>query len=436
MKPGDEVPFLDGMDFGLGIDTLQLIPRGSGVIDAKGAPPSAVAGGAGDTIVFQLLRTESYEDYQSALNLDASVSAVFGLFGGNATFKFGESQKFHSFSQFLVASINVTKAFKKIPKPQLDPDSDAGALIGNGDRDRFRQEFGDMFVLGARMGGAYYAVFEFTAQSEEDAKTLSASLDMGEFGVFATSDKFSQSINSFKGNSRLTIHAFQTGGSEEVQQTNVDAIVDKAKNFASELGDTGVPFLAQVQDYASLKLPAPPNFVDIQAAADVLANYATLRNQIVQKINDIEYIQLHPEEFVNVAGFPLQDNLQKLITALNQLKQNASQCVNSIKDCKFANVEIPTVNLPQRIPGGPPPPVRQVQIPDWGDMETADVGGDDPRTGVHTPSAQELGLVLNEVQQVMPHGTEGDIISTSPPVGTLVNVGTVVTITVLRGGDR
>ena len=180
----------------------------------------------------------------------------------------------------------------------------------------------------------------------------------------------------------------------------------------------------------------PPNFVDIQAAADVLANYATLRNQIVQKINDIEYIQLHPEEFVNVAGFPLQDNLQKLITALNQLKQNASQCVNSIKDCKFANVEIPTVNLPQRIPGGPPPPVRQVQIPDWGDMETADVGGDDPRTGVHTPSAQELGLVLNEVQQVMPHGTEGDIISTSPPVGTLVNVGTVVTITVLRGGDR
>jgi hypothetical protein len=48
-----------------------------------------------------------------------------------------------------------------------------------------------MFVLGVRMGGAYYAVFEFTATSEEEAKNLSASLDAGAFGVFATSDKFS-----------------------------------------------------------------------------------------------------------------------------------------------------------------------------------------------------------------------------------------------------
>ncbi len=28
MRPGTKVPFLDGMDFGKGIDTLQLIPRG------------------------------------------------------------------------------------------------------------------------------------------------------------------------------------------------------------------------------------------------------------------------------------------------------------------------------------------------------------------------------------------------------------------------
>ena len=129
MKPGSEVPFLDGMDFGKGVDTLELTPRGIGVADANGAQPAAVSGGGGDTIVFRLQRTESVEDLYSALNLNTSVAAVFGLFGGDATFDFAESQRFHSFSQFAVASITVTKAFKKIPRPQLDPASDAAELV-------------------------------------------------------------------------------------------------------------------------------------------------------------------------------------------------------------------------------------------------------------------------------------------------------------------
>jgi hypothetical protein len=337
------------MDFGKGVDTLQLIPRGFGVNDTNGSQPVPVLGGAGDTIVFQLARVESYEDFHSALNLDASISAVMGLFGGNVTFNFAEAQKFHSFSQYLVASITVTKAFKEIPKPQLDPSTDAGQLLSNGNNQRFAEEFGDMFVLGARMGGAYYAVLEFTAKTEEDVTNIKASLDAGEFGVFATSDKFSQNISSFKGNTSLRVKSFQTGGNAEGQETNIDAIIDKAKNFATELGETGDPFVALLQDYKSLRLPAPPNFIDIQNAGDVLANYATLRNEIVSKINDIEYIQLNAEQFVDVASFDLQGMLTQLITALNQLKTNASNCVNAIKACTFIPVTIPTVILPKRV---------------------------------------------------------------------------------------
>jgi hypothetical protein len=351
MKPGSEVPFLDGMDFGKGVDTLELTPRGIGVADANGAQPAAVSGGGGDTIVFRLQRTESVEDLYSALNLNTSVAAVFGLFGGDATFDFAESQRFHSFSQFAVASITVTKAFKKIPRPQLDPASDAAELVSNGQKERFREEFGDMFVLGARMGGAYFAVFEFTAQSEQDAQNVSASLDAGEFGVFATSDNFSLAISKFKGSSSLKIQAFQTGGNKEAQETNIDAVIKKATNFAAELGDQGVPFLAVLQDYASLKLPAPPNFVDIQAAADVLANYATLRNDIIGKINDVEYIQLHPQQFLDVDKYDLQGTLTALTNALNQLKKNASDCVNAPKDAKLPDITIPPVKLPSRVPG-------------------------------------------------------------------------------------
>jgi hypothetical protein len=251
----------------------------------------------------------------------------------------------------LVASIIVTKAFTEIPNPQLDPGTEAGQLLSNGDDQRFAEEFGDMFVLGARMGGAYYAVLEFTAKTEEDVTNIKASLDAGEFGVFATSDTFSRNISSFKGNASLRVKSYQTGGSEEGQETNIDAIINKAKNFATELGDKGGTFVALLQDYKSLRLPKPPNFVDIQAAADTLTNYATLRNDIVSKINDIEYIQLNPEQFVDVTNFDLQGMLDNLTDALNQLKKNASNCVNDVKSCTFIKVTIPTVILPKRVPG-------------------------------------------------------------------------------------
>jgi hypothetical protein len=353
MKPGDELSFLDGMDFGTGLDTLQLIPRGIGVTDLAGAPPAAPLGGTGDAIVFQLQRTETYEDYQSAFDFGASATGVFGLFGGNAAFNFSEKRKFHGFSQFLVASVTVTKAFKKIPNPRLDATSDAATLISSGNKDRFRQEFGDMFIIGARMGAAYYAVFEFTCASEEDYTNISASLDAGEFGVFSTSDKFSSSVASLKGHSGLKIVAYQTGGSDEEQETDIDKVITKAAGFAAEVGTTGVPFVAQVQDYASVPLPSPPNFVDIQAKADVLANYATLRNQLVQKMNEIEYIQLHPEQFINPTSFDLKTALAQVTTALNLIKTNASTCVNATSDCKFPDVVIPTITLPSRIASVP-----------------------------------------------------------------------------------
>jgi hypothetical protein len=41
------------MNFGKGIDTLHLIPRGIGVNDENGSPPVDVLGGREDTIVFQ-----------------------------------------------------------------------------------------------------------------------------------------------------------------------------------------------------------------------------------------------------------------------------------------------------------------------------------------------------------------------------------------------
>jgi len=355
MKPGSEVPFLDGMDLGTGINTLELMPRGIGVHDANRSPPATrVPGGGGDITIFQLQHPTFIEGFYSALDLSLDFSAAFRLFGGNATFKFAENQKFNSFSQFLIASVTVTKAFKEIPEPQLDP---VGRdLLANGDENRFLQEFGDMFVLGDRMGGLYYAVLEFTTTSKEDSEELSQSLDAIDFGGSRRPDKFSQSLSNLKGifSSRANqLQVFQSGASGQSLETSIDGIINKAQNFASELGDNVVPISAVLRDYASLELPKPPNFTGVQAAAEVLLNYAVLRNEIVQKINDVEYIQLHPEQFIDAAKFDLRGMLQQLTQAMNQLRNNASTCVGSVKDCKFVDVTLPNITLPSRVPGGP-----------------------------------------------------------------------------------
>src|SRR5882672_7618596 len=132
------VDFEDPMNYGVGAESLRIKVRGNGV---TGGTPQSVPGGGGQTVQFSLLKVDSYEDYQSAFNLDAEASAIYGLFHASAKFSFAESHKFHSYSKYLVASIVVTNAFEQIPDPKLiDP---ARALLANGQQDRFRAEFGD-----------------------------------------------------------------------------------------------------------------------------------------------------------------------------------------------------------------------------------------------------------------------------------------------------
>ena len=225
-----DLDFLHGMNFGKGFDTLHINLRGDAVQSKTGSAPISV-GGPAQSVAFSLLHTESFEDYQSSLTLNADAAAMFGLFGGSASFNFGQQRKFHSFSQFLVVSIQVQNPLLQIPDPVLTPS--AHGLLAAGQTDQFQQEFGDSFVLGIGTGGLYYAILEFTSQSQEDLENISGKLEAGEFGVFATEEKFSSSISDFKGQTRLFINSFQIGGVGEgaKQEVNIDAIITKARKI-------------------------------------------------------------------------------------------------------------------------------------------------------------------------------------------------------------
>lgn len=338
------VEFKDGMDFGVGIDTLQLKVRGHGVTESNPKPLSI---GGGQTIKFSLLKVDSFEDYQSAFDFEAEAAATYGLFHGSAKFNFAESHRFHSFSKYLVASVTVTNAFQQIPDPPLR--EGAIDLLRNGRTDRFREEFGDAFVLGITTGGAYYAVLEFTSNSTEDLQKISAMLDVGEFGVFDGSASFSSAVRRFQGQTSLKVFSLQQGGTDTQQVIDVDGIIRKAGNFPAEIEAKPVPFSAELKDYKALDLPQGPNLVDTENARLVLQNFFKVRNDLVQKLNDIQFIQLHPEQFIDPEKFDLPGMQSQITEALNLITRNASTCVNRVMDCNFPNPPIPQLSLPRRI---------------------------------------------------------------------------------------
>ena len=421
------VDFQDPMDFGMGVDRLRLLARGTGV---TGSAPDMVSGGGGQTVQFSLKKIESYEDFQSAFDFDADASASYGLFHASAKFDYSEKHKFKSFSRYLVASVVVTNAFRQLRNVQLT--QPAKDLITNGQTDRFQEEFGDTFVLGITTGGAYYAVLEFTSESEEDQKAISAQLDVGEYGVFDGEATFSSRMQDFKGHTSLTVDSFQQGGSHTEQSVSVDDIIKKATNFPPDVKDVAVPFTAFLQDYKTLDLPAGPNLIDIENARQVLQDYLALRNQLVQKLNEIEYIQLHPDQFVNPDMNSLAQMHTQVAQLLNQVTHGASACVNDIKACTFTTISIPDFPLPTLQPG------VKITLPDMTKKSPEEAQG--ILTGVsphfhisvvQTPVTHEFALGFEVVNNGL--SPIGLVVSQQPAAGTPVGQDATITLDVASG---
>jgi hypothetical protein len=414
------VEFQEPMNFGLGVATLQLKARGTGVM---GSSPVTVQGGNSQTVQFSLLKVDSYEDYQSAFNFDAEASVIYGLFHASAKFKFAENHKYHSYSKYLVASIIVMNEFRQIPDPQLS--EPAKELIRNGHTERFREEFGDSFVLGIKQGGEYYAVLEFTSETQEDLSSISAALEVGEFGLFSAAASFSSAVQRFKGQTSLKVNSFQRGGVDTTQTIDADGIIRKATQFPPEVKQSADNYLAFLQDYQALDLPEGPNLIDVENARLVLARFFPIRNALVRKLNDIDYILANPDQFENVEQFDLAQMESDVTNTLNDLTQNASECVNNPGDCRFkpltlnpAGLALPKRKQSSPSPVAPPPPVDTFTIPDWHTTaEVDDLGG-------------TLNLVI--VGQVDHAQPEGVILSISPPAGTTVPITSNITITVVK----
>ena len=167
-------------------------------------------------------------------------------------------------------------------------------------------------------------------------------------GIFSVSADFSNSLKKITKNVKMRVDSYQVGGEGRLTH-NCRWHYQKSASFAQDVSKKPVPFVVFIQDYMVLDMPSMPNFVDIENARLVFIQFFRLRNKLVGYLNDIAYIEEHPEQFEEVDQFDLAGTRNKIQNWLDSITQSASRRANKVLECKFETPpEIEIIKLPKR----------------------------------------------------------------------------------------
>ena len=343
----DLIPYRQGMEYGVGIDTPSGKSRNIGVLGT----PSSIDNAPGSIVSFTLTQVSSDEDLQTALGVSASAGGGVGCFSASASVDFAQKCHVNSHSVFLLVLVEVSLAFSQIKKPEIDPA--AATHLANGDSARFQDMYGDVFVRGLQRGGRYYAVAEITTSDRTEQESLSIALK-GSYGPFSAQGSFSSSFSQAISNKALHITSTHEGGDVPKEATSLEEVQATASTFAATVEKNAVPYAALLDQYSILDLPNPPNYIDLQGQLDVLAFCAQQRNSIWTHLNDVDYILDNLGQFETGSGYdtgPLVAYRAALETDLTAVKVAASNALDHPKEAKNPVLAAVPPTFPERRKG-------------------------------------------------------------------------------------
>ena len=411
------VPYSEGLDYGVGIDS----PSGTALNVAATGNPSQIPNAGGQVFDYTMNELTSEEDLQTALSISVEANGGIGLFSASARMDYAKSCQMNSSSVFLLVKIQVTNAFTMITQPGISPA--AATLLANGNVTAFQQQYGDMFVRGLQTGGCFFGVIEIKTESEKDQQTLSGSVSAA-YGPFASgSGDFSSSFMQAVSNRNVHVTCYLEGGTiPNPLPTSIDMLMSAASAWPQTVANKAVPYTALLDSYDILPLPNPPTYVALQQQQDVLSQCSLWRNQDLMTLNDIAYINTYPSQFVNPNAAQLEQWQNDIAQDLNTIAAAASNALNNPSQAKLPTLQLPPpVQLPQRVAGALPP----VTVPNIIGMYGLDIDR----------LLQSLGLVGNATVVADPSPNQsqgGNAVSQSPPAGTLVPVGSTVSMDIAR----
>ncbi|MDN5284229.1 MAG: hypothetical protein JWR38_503 [Mucilaginibacter sp.] len=337
------IPWSPGMNYGLGVNLL------NGAVAGKAVMPGTIKGpteAEGATTSYDLTLIKDFEDLYRSLDISVDAGGQYGLFSASGKFKYAQESKFNTQATFLLARCVVQNAFTQTEDAQLNPDG--SGLITQGKTDLFQQRYGDGFVRGIQAGGEFFAVISITSSSQEDQESVAISLQAKYGGLFASGYVNSGIDTNTKtkiAKSELRISTYQKGGkgADGSLAIDIEEVIARLKAFPEQVNENPVPYSVQVASYNTLPLPQGPNFIDIQAQKDALIDYARIQLKLLALRNDIEFLEDHPEFFIDPPASAIVTQWQEFVTdQLNQLTRQASKCANNpVGGCDLFPFKLP-----------------------------------------------------------------------------------------------
>lgn len=356
------LPYNVTYELGVGINKLTGEAGGSIFSDFQYHDSFA---GRGQSVFFNLQKVESTEHLNEMLGISVETSGRLGLFSAAGKFKFSKESNYNSNSLFILLSVVVQNAAKHIGT-HYTLNEQVMQVLKDGKSDRFKRGFGDSFIEGVVTGGEFYVLYEFYTM-DKNSKSLIDTQMSGSYGAvladFEADVEVKSEIQKAYSEKNLKITSYCTGGKGIEVQHTPEGIMKIVKDFPKLVdGDFGKPFQVLIKSYETLILPEEPNYIDIENKIYVLNSYAKDIVSYRQKVSEIKYILNNPDEFIssdpeNMDKSVLSEkeidqlNIQlgNIIDNMNEYRQEASKCANSISECKaFKPSKTINLKLPER----------------------------------------------------------------------------------------
>ncbi len=354
MPQSVDLPFAQGMNFGMGVNLVEGGIAGKAVDIGQ---ITAATGATGLTVSYNMQVISTVEDLYDSIGVSVAAGGRYGLFSASGKVQYAKEVRFNSQSTFLLARCFVEKAFEQCEDAVLKPE--AREMLAKGKNKEFQDRFGDGFVRGMLNGGEFHVVIAMTSISRTQQEELAVSLQGKYGGLFAEAeidvhldDKTKEQV----ARTELNVSTFQRGGTgaQTSLTKDIEGVMARLQAFPSVVEANPVSYGVQVASYRTLNLPEGPSPVAIEAQSERLSEYARAQVRLQSLRNDVEFMQIHrnfykeppPLERLNA----WQDHFGK---QLDKVTAQAAQCSRDPEGgCPAFNLEMPTdFTRPERTPG-------------------------------------------------------------------------------------
>ncbi len=338
-----------GMRIGAGYDVVRGDEKQEAVTGSIEKPVNA----AGQQGEMSFVMATSSDEVDKALDISASIKVGVGPFGGSAKMKFHESCKVSNRATFCVISVHATNAYEQLVKPKLSAEADA--LLRAGNKDRFRERFGDSFVSGQFTGIEFHGVVRIEASEEKRQKEIAGEVQAS-YGFMASgkaSVDFKEKMSSES--HRIEIMIYQSGG-EISLCTSLQEMMNAARKALDDgRNGKGYPFQVTVDPYAELELPNDSaSLIDTEMAARSVKTAMAYIADLRTVLNDIDFVRRNPTWYENVDMAALNRDAQLVNTEINRLWEAADLCSKHFDRCVAAVPNYPGFVPPKPKDGAPP----------------------------------------------------------------------------------